>query len=261
MKQVQAITKQVSAIVRVTCHEILREKALWASLVFSAILIMISIAMSKLSFAEPWRIALDFGSAGISLAGALLSITVGSSIIASEVKNKNLLLTLTKPLDRWQYVLGRAGGLFTVVTLNVLVMEFAAVLIFISLGGHFHRTIVYQLILQLPEFYILGAISVFFSTFTTATLAAVFGLGIWLIGHAMDAVILTIERIEVTALESFLLVLVKLLPDFTLFDLKPQLSHGILVPIKSVFLSASYGVIFCGFVISASCFVFSRREL
>jgi len=88
--------RQVFAISSVTFQELLREKILWSALLFAVLCVALSPAAAQLSFADQARIALDFGLTSVSIIGGLISVIMGSSLIAKEVHHRTLYLVLRK---------------------------------------------------------------------------------------------------------------------------------------------------------------------
>lgn len=252
---------QVKAVAKITFQELIREKFFWISFVFTFFLVVLSMALSQLSFAEPHRYSLDFGTAGISLVGSLLSIILGSSLLHKEMKERTLYLALTKSIWRWQFVFGKISGLFASVTLNVLIMYLVVHLSYFLWGGNFHFVLIQGIVTQLCEFLILCSLSLFFSTFTTSTLASVYTASFWLIGHAILDVQLTFQKWEPSAFKSMIIVLLKILPQFNLFNLRSEISHGIAVPMGYFLMTIGYGIALSSFFFLATCVLFSRRDL
>lgn len=256
-----ALLRQTSAISIITFKELIREKILWSTFVFAIALVALSFAVAQLSVYEPERIALDFGAAAIGLIGSLLSIIVGGSIIQKEMKERTLYLILTKSVWRWQFILGKIFGLFAVVFLNTMLMYGVLSLVVVGAGGAIKINYFINVLLQFCEFTVLACVSVFFSCFTTAVLAGVFTTGIWLIGHAMDDVVLAVQKISIPGLRQLFQAGIKILPDLTIFDIKTQLSHNIPVAGSYVAQCLIYAFIFSVFVTAASCLIFSKRDL
>lgn len=253
--------KQILAIAAVTFREILREKVLWSTMVFAFLLVALSLAVAQLSIYEPGRIALDFGSAAVGLAGGLLAVVVGGSLISREVKERTLYLVLTKSIWRWQFVVGKFLGLFGVLILNASLMYAVLALVFFASGGGFHVNFIYSALMQYGEFLVLASIGVFFSCFSTSMLASIFAGCLWIIGHAMDDVRLAFARISMDALRKGALLFAKVLPDLTVFDIKAQLSHGVPVAFSQVAMAMAYSGLFAAFMVCAGCFAFSKRDL
>ncbi len=255
------MTRQITAIGKVTFQELLREKILWSSFVFGLFSVVLAYFVSRLSFAENARLALDFGLTAISLIGGLIAVIMGATLIAKEVQSRTHYTVLTKPVHRWQFVIGRVTGLFGVLAVNATLMTLILVVVFSLSHGRLTLQIGQSLILQVVEFAVLATVACVFSTFTTSTLAAVFATGIWVCGHAMEDIRILSNKIEPYAIRPVLKAIVAIFPDLSRFDIKAEVSHMIPVSATTFSLSLSYGVLYALFMLAAACFLFSRREL
>jgi hypothetical protein len=219
------VCRQIFAITAVTFQELLREKVLWSALVFAFLCVGLAYAVSQLSFADNARIALDFGLASISIVGGLISIIMGAALIAKEIHNRTLYVVLTKSIWRWQFVLGRFCGLLGVLSVNTVLMAAVLLLVHRVAGGAPDASLAESLFLQLTEFGVLAAAACMFSALSTATLAAIFTAGIWVIGHANADLKVLASKIEPLVLRPVLDFVARVLPDLARFDIKAEVSH------------------------------------
>lgn len=252
---------QVRAIAVITFHELLREKVLWSSFVFAILSVGLAYAVSQLSFAENARIALGFGLTSVSIVGGLISIVMGSGLIAKEVQNRTLYLVLTKSIWRWQFVVGRVLGLLGVLALNSVVMMVVLLITFVAVGGALNVDIAKSFVLQMTEFAVLASVACIFSAFSTATLAAIFSSGVWVIGHAMTDFRIVADKIEPYALRPVLGFVARVLPDLTRFDIKAQVAHQMPVTWTYLGVSVLYGLVYVAFAMTAACLIFRKRDL
>ncbi|MEW6056514.1 MAG: ABC transporter permease subunit [Bdellovibrionota bacterium] len=253
--------RQVAAISYMTFQELLREKILWSSFVFGLLCVGLAYAASQLSYTDNARIALDFGLTSVSLVGGLISIIMGSVLIAKEVQNRTLYLILTKSVWRSQFVVGRLIGLLGILSLNTLIMVGISVVVFLFTGGDLGSLLVKSLFLQVTEFGVLAAIACIFSVFSTATLAAIFSSGVWVIGHAMTDLKALSSRIEPEFMRPVLGLITNLLPDLTRFDIKAHVAHDLPVTWTYIAVTMGYGFVYIVFALAAACLIFRKRDL
>lgn len=253
--------RQVSAIAAVTFQELIREKILWSSFLFGLLCVALAYLVSRLSFADNARIALDFGMAAISLVGGLISVVMGAVLVAKEVHNRTHYLVLTKPIWRWQFVLGRVAGLLGVLAVNAALMSAILVVVFLMSGGRLETSFFKCLALQVAEFGVLSAVACVFSVFTTSTLAAVFASGIWVAGHAMADIKILADKTEPYWMRPLLKTVSEIFPDLTRFDVKAEVSHSLPITWGYFAGTAAYGLAYMVFALALACLIFSRKEL
>lgn len=75
------------------------------------------------------RTLLNYGAALTALLLSVVTIFASVAVVASDVADKQVFLVATKPLPRWQYVLGRWLG---VVALDVVLLGCAGAVIYVS---------------------------------------------------------------------------------------------------------------------------------
>src|SRR5690606_33463506 len=77
------------------------------------------------------RVVSDLGSASLSIYGIIVAVVLGATSLYQELQLKTIFPILTRPLRRWEYLVGKYLG--TVLTLSVFVcMNTGALLLSLS---------------------------------------------------------------------------------------------------------------------------------
>ena len=84
---------------------------------------LLALVLGQMSIREEARVARDIGLAGISLFGSLTAIFLGVFLLYSEVQRRTIHAIVSKPIERWEFVVGKYLGMALVLT--VLVALFA----------------------------------------------------------------------------------------------------------------------------------------
>jgi len=91
-----------------------------------------SVVIASLSLHNEIRVVADLGAAALSFYGVLVAIVIGSTSLYRELEYKTVFPILSRPIHRWEYLVGKYAG--TVLTVGVFVaVEAAAVLAFLAL--------------------------------------------------------------------------------------------------------------------------------
>lgn len=243
-----------------TFRELARSRILYLLLVFSLLLIAGSSLLVQLSIGQWSRIVLDVGLATVHLAGVLVAVMVGVGLIAGEVQRKTVYVVLAKPLPRWQFVVGRYLGLVAVLALLVAVMgaSIAGVLVYVK--EPVSSTLSQALFLVFMEQALVAAIAVLFSAFSTPTLATIFSLGLFLVGHTTGELAHFAKQSE-GAMGMVLLGFSKVFPNLELLNIKSQAAN--LLPVEPAYVgtSAAYALLWSGALLVGASFIFARRDL
>ncbi len=178
--------KSVWVLAKNTFLELIRDRILYGLLVFAVLLIGLSLALGQLSFAEQSRISANFGFTAIHLSMVVLSIFVGSTLVAKELDKKTIFTLLARPLSRPQFLLGKCLGL-SMVTLTV-VMGLAVMLCFVFLGLSVPIDIQYLTALFgiILESFVLLGLTIFFGSFASPAMVVTSSIGFFLIGHWLN---------------------------------------------------------------------------
>jgi ABC-type transport system involved in multi-copper enzyme maturation permease subunit len=255
-----------------TFREAIRNKILYALLLFAVLLILSALAFAQLSLHEEARITRDLGLGGIELFGALIAIFVGVNLVYKELERKTVFAIIPKPIHRWQFILGKFLGM--AVTLAIL-MAIMGAFLFAALGiqslagvndafdgaGGVARAIV----LLFGEVVVVTAIAVMFSSFSTPFLSGMLTFGLWIIGH------FTPEARELIAKlsdgQAVLDALLRIVPDLHLFYVSGSMLggrvvsvHGDYVDWSYVATASAYGAFYAGCALALAMLLFARRD-
>src|SRR5439155_6121634 len=90
---------------------------------------------------------------------------------------------VSKPIERWEFVVGKYAGMALVLT--VLVALFSAAMIAMDTwqGVGITAAMVRAIVLAWGEVLTVAAIAIFFSSFSSPFLSGIFSLAMWLIGR------------------------------------------------------------------------------
>ena len=104
------------------------------------------------------------------------------------------------------------------------------------------------------------AVALFFSTFSSPSLAAVLTFGLYVVGH-FNADLRNFEDVvDSQAAGIVARVVYHLLPNLAAFDVKAQVVHAQPVSLGYMALTSGYAVAYIGMLLLAAVFIFSRRD-
>ncbi len=108
-----------------TFREAIRDKVLYSLIFFAVLMIGISVILDNLTIGEPTKIIKDFGLASIEIFGVLIAIFVGIGLVYKEMERKTIYNILSKPIHRYQFIIGKYLGLVLTLLVEVLTMSIA----------------------------------------------------------------------------------------------------------------------------------------
>src|SRR5450432_3629445 len=136
------------AIARQTVNEALRRRIMWVFLISGFALIALMPLFGYLAPKDSQTVLRSLGLAAILLAGLFITIVTCIYLIPAEIERRTIYTVLSKPVQRYEFVLGKFLGGFTVVALNVLAMGTVFLAMIWFSEGHSPGTEMYQGVLM-----------------------------------------------------------------------------------------------------------------
>jgi ABC-type transport system involved in multi-copper enzyme maturation permease subunit len=243
-----------------TVREAVRDKLLYNLLLFAALMIASGILLAQIQIADDTRIYRDVGLSAIALFGALIAVFVGINLVYREISQRTIYTMLAKPLRRWEFLLGKYLGLVVLLALEVAVMSafFGAVLL--SKGSALTAGMGWAIALIWCELALLTAIAIFFSSFTTPYLAAMFTVALWIIGHLLADLRQFGHNADMPGLRAVTEALYWTLPNLDRLDLKGDAAAGVTIETARVLWAALYSMLYSGALMLGAMLLFQRRD-
>ncbi len=260
---------KILIIARNTLRENVRDKVLYNLILFALVMIVSSIVLGQLTLGHQDKMIIDLGLSSISVFGTLIAILIGISLVYKEMERRTVYFLLSKPVHRWEFILGKYFGLLFTLLLNVAIMTGGLMLTLLYHGQV--EWIVYVRLLPAVLLIFLSlalttALALVFSTFSTPTLSALFTLFLWVIGH-FNADLLQFAAVTRSAIVGWLArVLYYALPNisnFTAVDSRNVIqSAAYAQPLaaSAVLWTALYGLCYCGGLLALAGLIFSKRD-
>src|SRR6266567_6857154 len=247
-----------------TFREAVRDRVLY-SLVFFALLMMVAaIAVGQISIGIEQIVIVSLGLSAISVIGVLFSVYLGVALVSKEMDKRTLHALLAKPVRRWEFLLGKFGGLVLTLTVNTAAMALGLLLAMLYVKHSLERndaTVLVAVYFILLKLALIVALALLFSCFTTPLLAILFTAGLYIVGlYVQELRNLPLELLS-PAMTAFTKWLSYVLPNFENFNVMAMAAHGRAVPGALILQNTLYTVVYCTIVLAIASVVFSRRNL
>ena len=265
--------KATAAIAVNVFRESVRDKVLYNLVLFAILMIGASYVIGQLTAGQDVKIIKDLGLAATTVFGLFIAVFIGIGLVSKEVERRSIYSLLAKPIDRYQFVLGKYAGLVLTLVVNISVMAVAlyAVLAYMRWGVDpaverawdapaLDPRLSIAVLLILFELMLVTAIALFFSTFSTPLLSAAFTFGITIAGHFSTDLRNFQDVVESRAAQTIARGAYWILPNLAPFDVKAQVAHGQPVTAGYVAVVAAYGAVYIAILLVIATFVFSRRD-
>lgn len=254
-------------------RESVRDRVPYTLVLFAVLLIAASFLLGQLTAGQDVKIIKDLGLAATSTIGLFIAVFIGIGLVSKEVERRSIYGLLTKPVSRAQFVSGKYAGLLLTLAVNVAIMTAAFYLVLAYMTWlqppHLRAAwdapgvdpaLLRAVLLIFVELALVTALALFFSTFSSPMLSAALTLGLWIAGR-FNADLRNFDAIvDSQAAAWFARGLYHILPDFSAFDVKLQVVHGIPVSAGYIATTAAYGGAYIAALLLAATFIFSRRD-
>ena len=252
--------RKVLAIALNTFRETVRDKILYTLLVFAFAMIGSAAILIRISVRAEVRILQDLGLAAISIMGVLMATFVGITLVYKEMDRRTIFTIISKPIHRYQFILGKYLGLLATLGVNVAAMSLGLLLLSRALTERWPWALLPALWLTYTELAVITALATFFSAFTTPVLSATFTLSLFLIGRLSGDLVVFLSKASTVVVRGLAFGLYYVLPNLRIFDVKGQAVLGHLPDWRWVVGTTAYGMMYTTFTLAATILVFQRRD-
>ena len=183
------MTSRLAAITVNTFREAVRDRVLYNLILFVLLLVASAPLFGAISIDIERLVLINLSLSSISLFGVIIAIFIGIGLVSKEIEKKTLYTILSRPVRRWEFILGKCFGLMLTLVVNAVLMTvgvYAALLITahkLTAADARLLVAVYFIILQ---FLMITAITLLFSSFSTPIFSAIFAFALFAIGTFAD---------------------------------------------------------------------------
>lgn len=257
---------RIWAIALNTFREAARIRVLYGILVLVIGANLLAVVLGQLSIHEEARVARDVGLAGISLFGSLTAIFLGVFLLYTEVQRRTIHAIVSKPIERWEFVVGKYAGMALVLTVLVGLFAIAMVVMLTAQHVGVSVAVVQAVVLAWVEVLTVAAVAIFFSSFSTPFLSGIFALALWVIGRVTPD-IEAATRTATAWIKWTARIALEVVPDIHLFSPSGRVVEGAAVSVHADFVSWGYvgmaslhGLGWIVGLLALACLLFHRRD-
>lgn len=257
---------RIWAIALNTFREAVRIRVIYGILILLVGANLMSFVLGSMAATESARVTRDVGLAGISLFGSLTAIFLGVFLLYGEVQRRTIHSIVTKPIERWEFVIGKYFGMALVLSVLVGAFSLAMLAILLVQDVEITSAIFKAMILAWCEVLTVAAIAIFFSSFSTPFLSGIFALALWVLGRVTPDIEAATKAAS-PVIRTVTQVTLYIVPDLHLFavsgravDGNPMSVHGDFVSWGYVGLSALHGFGWIAGLLAFAAVLFHRRD-
>jgi ABC-type transport system involved in multi-copper enzyme maturation permease subunit len=253
--------RAILSVATTTFRESIRNRTVLAILLLALAFIASAQVLAALSLDQRVRVIMDWGLFCVSAFGVVLAILIGVNLVHKEVRRKTLYVILSRPIHRWQYVVGKYLGLAFTLLVEVGALSVALVILLAIEGVAPDHLLMKALYVSLVEVLLVAAVAVMFASFSTPYLSGFLTLGLFVVGRSLPVLNKLADKVDSIFAHGLLKGLFFTLPDLADFNLATRVVHGLDIPAREVAFLSVYGMGYVLILLFVAIFSFSRRDL
>jgi ABC-type transport system involved in multi-copper enzyme maturation permease subunit len=257
------MTTRIRAIAFNTFREAVRDRVLYNLIVFAFIMIGASLLLGQITIGVQRQLLINLGLTAISIFGVLIAIFIGIGLVSKEIDKRTLYTVLTRPVQRWEFILGKFFGLTGTLIVNAGLMTlgfFAALLYLMRSFEHSDLFILVAIYFILLQFMIVTSIALLLSSFSTPIESAVLTFAIFVVGSFAEDV-RGFAQMAHGAAHYVAIGISYLIPNFSALNVIASVAHGNAVPGNIIGLNTAYGLLYAAAAVCGAGLIFQNRNM
>lgn len=246
-----------------TFREAVRDRVLYNLIAFALLLSGAAILIGQISIDIERLVVVNLGLTAVSLFGIVIAIFIGIGLVSKEIEKRTLYTVLSRPVRRWEFIVGKFFGLAGTLVVNTFFMAigvFAALLYVAHKFSASDAFILVALYFIVLEFLIICSLALLFSSFSSPLLSAVFAFSLFVIGsfaddlHGFAAMTHGLTRWIATAAAY-------LVPNFATLNVISAVAHQQSIGAQLILQNTLYALFYTTVALSGAVLIFERRNL
>jgi len=254
---------RISSIAFNTFREAVRDRVLYNLIAFALLLSAAAIFVGQISIEIERLVVINLGLTAVSLFGIVIAIFIGIGLVSKEIEKRTLYTVLSRPVRRWEFIVGKFFGLAGTLVVNTFFMAigvFGALLYVTHQFSSGDASIFIALYFIVLEFLMICALALLFSSFSSPLLSAVFAFSLFIIGSFAD---------DLRGFASMTHGLTRwiatgaayLVPNFSALNIVNAVAHQQSISGQLIVQNTLYALFYTAMALSGAVLIFERRNL
>lgn len=261
MKSALLQMRAVLAIARNTFREAIRNKILGALLLCAAGVMAFSLVLGAMSLHHEVRVATDVGLFASTVFAMLITVYVSINLVQTEIERRTIYTILSKPVRRWQFLLGKFLGILLLVGAILLLLFAVSAGLRLFQGGAVTLPFAWSYLLVFFQMMIVASISLLFASFSSPLLSGLLSAGVFVAGHLHSQLELVADFFEIEAVRTTVGFLEFVVPNLSSMNTATEVVRDIPIPPTYLLNAAWYTASYSALVLLLAMLIFQRRDL
>lgn len=230
-------------------------------IVFFSLLIASTRILTLFGMGNEVRMIQEMGISSLTLAGLLIMLLAATQVISEESRSRTIVTLLSKPIHRWELIVGKYLGIFLVILCAYLILSAVFYLTLWWKGaGYLSLELPKAISLSFLQVLIISALSLAFSIFLPPPTNAVLCLILFTLGHLSGYIYGWTLKGGFLA-KALGKIFYLLIPNLGFLDLTFAVGMGTSIPDIYIGWTFVYGMFYIGMALFAASLLLERREM
>jgi ABC-type transport system involved in multi-copper enzyme maturation permease subunit len=246
-----------------TFREAVRDRVLYNLIAFALLLTGAAIFVGQISIEIERLVVVNLGLTAVSLFGVVIAIFIGIGLVSKEIEKRTLYTVLSRPVRRWEFIVGKFFGLAGTLAVNTFFMAIGVFAALFYVARKFEAgdaSILVALYFIILEFLIICSLALLFSSFSSPLLSAVFAFSLFVIGSFADD-LRGFAGMTHGATRWIATGIAYLVPNFSAFNVISSVAHQQPVGSQLILQNTLYALFYTAMALSGAILIFERRNL
>jgi ABC-type transport system involved in multi-copper enzyme maturation permease subunit len=246
-----------------TFREAVRDRVLYNLIAFALLLSGAAILVGQISIDIERLVVVNLGLTAVSLFGVVIAIFIGIGLVSKEMEKRTLYTVLSRPVRRWEFIVGKFVGLTGTLFVNTFFMAIGVFAALLYVSHKFQSSdawILVALFFIVLQFLILCSLTLLFSSFSSPLLSAVFAFSLFVIGSFAED-LRGFARMSHGLTQWMATAAAYLVPNFSALNVIGQVAHEQPISAHLIAYNAAYALAYSTMAISGAVLIFERRNL
>lgn len=246
-----------------TFREAVRDRVLYNLIVFALLMCGAAVLVGQISIDIERLVVVNLGLTAVSVFGVVIAVFVGIGLVSKEIEKRTLYTVFSRPVRRWEFIIGKFFGLAGTLVVNTFFMAIGVFAALIYVSHHFYAADMWVLVALyfiILQFFIMVALALFFSSFSSPLLSAVFAFSFFIIGTFAEdlrdfaALMHGPQRWLATAAAY-------LVPNISALNVIGQVAHEQPIAGQLIAYNTGYALLYSMMVLGGAVLIFEHRNL
>jgi ABC-type transport system involved in multi-copper enzyme maturation permease subunit len=246
-----------------TFREAVRDRVLYNLIAFALLMSGAAVLVGEISIDIERLWVINLGLTAVSLFGVVIAIFIGIGLVSKEIEKRTLYTVLSRPVRRWEFIVGKFCGLAGTLVVNTLFMAIGVFGALLYVSHRFEGAdgwILVALYFIILQFLILTSLALLFSSFSSPLMAAVFAFSLFVIGSFAED-LRNFAALTQGVTHALATAVAYLVPNFSALNVISSVAHGTPVSSHLIVYNTAYALVYAAMVLSGAVMIFEHRDL